>query len=219
MINNSGEKMKFRKYSHRYIDGLLETNTRERELWEEFAAVLTSISEEDIINHFNNQVRKAKSISEAINKLIDERLVSKGWSPQSPIFKEPAYIDMRSSTWTLDFAKESIAVEVAFNHAGTIAWNMIKPVLSSELNHVEKAIQTKMGIIVSATSEMKRDGGFDNAIGYFEKFVEYVKPLNNLLTTPFMLVGLEAPETFYIEHKKNSNGTKYGVIRRKNSLL
>jgi hypothetical protein len=63
---------------------------------------------------------------------------------------------------------------------------------------------------------MKKVGGFDNAIGYYEKFVEYVKPLNNLLTTPFMLVGLEAPETFYIEHKKNSNGTKYGVIKRKN---
>jgi hypothetical protein len=219
MINNSGEKMKFRTYSHRYIDGLLETNTRERELWEEFSSVLSSISEEDIIEHFNNQVRKAKSISEAINRLIDERLVAKGWNAQSPIFKEPAYVDMRSSTWTLDFAKESIAVEVAFNHAGSIAWNMIKPVLSSELNHVEKAIQTKMGIIVSATSEMKKVGGFDNAIGYYEKFVEYVKPLNNLLTTPVLLVGLEAPETFSIEHKKNSKGTKYGVIRRNNSLL
>ncbi len=204
--------MKFRTFSHRYIDGLFKINSREKELWEEFASVLNDISEEDIIDYFTKQTRRAKSISEAINKLIDIKLKEKGWRAQSPIFKEPAYVDMRSSTWTLDFAKESVAVEVAFNHAGTIAWNLIKPVLSSELNHVEKAIQTKVGIVVSATNAMKEAGGFDPAIGYFEKFIEYVKPLNNLLTAPVLLVGLEAPDTFRIEHRKDNKGSKYGVV-------
>lgn len=42
----------------------------------------------------------------------------------------------------MDFAKDNIAIEVAFNHGGNVSWNLIKSVLSSELNYVEKAIQT-----------------------------------------------------------------------------
>jgi hypothetical protein len=36
-------------------------------------------------------------------------------------------------------------------------------VLASELNHVEKAIQTRAGILICATYEMKSAGGFDGA--------------------------------------------------------
>ena len=62
---------------------------------------------------------------------------------------------------TEDFAKENIAIEVAFNHGGNVSWNLIKPVLSSELNHVEKAIQTQAGIVITATDAMKKAGGYD----------------------------------------------------------
>ena len=41
----------------------------------------------------------------------------------------------------------------------------------------------------------------------YEKYVEYLKPLNNLLTTPMMIIGLEPPETFIIEHKSDGNKT------------
>lgn len=207
--------MKFELYSHRYIDGLFQVDSKSKELYNELFEVLESINDDDIINSFENQQRKAKSISEAINKLIDKRLVEKGWNRQSPIFKDTAYSDRgrQSSTWTLDFAKETIAIEVAFNHGGNVAWNLIKPVLSSELNHVEKAIQTKVGIVITATMEMRDKGGFDGAIGTFEKYVEYLKPLNDLLITPLMIIGLKKPETFYIEHQM-VNGKKVGKIVR-----
>ena len=39
----------------------------------------------------------------------------------------------------------------------------MKPVLASELNHVQKEIQTRMGVIIVATENMKMKGGFDNA--------------------------------------------------------
>lgn len=205
--------MKFETVSHRYVDGLFKIDSRSKELWDEFKGTLESITDEELIRAYENQNRKGKSISEAINKLIDIKLVAKGWNRQSPIFKDPAYVDRgrRASTWTLDFAKETIAVEVAFNHGGQVAWNLIKPVLSSELNHVEKAIQTKVGIIVAATMDMRNKGGFDNAVGTFEKFVEYLKPLNDLLVTPIMLVGLKAPESFYIKHEKE-NGKIVGKV-------
>jgi hypothetical protein len=77
----------------------------------------------------------------------------------------------------------------------------MKPVLASELNHVKKDIQTELGVIVVATDEMKRKGNFDSAIGTFEKFIEYFKPYNNLITTPIVLIGLEKPDTFYIDNK------------------
>ena len=59
--------------------------------------------------------------------------------------------------------KNEISVEVGFNHTGDVAHNLIKPVLASELNHVKKAITTKIAIIITATNDMKSAGGFDNA--------------------------------------------------------
>lgn len=198
--------MKYKKFSFRHAEEIFLVDDSFTYLWEEVKEVLDSITDEDIINEFNSERREAKSISEAINKLIDIRLVEKGWHPQSYIFADPDYSDAKG-TWRLDFAKENIAIEVAFNHGGNVSWNLIKPVLSSELNHVEKAIQTQAGIVITATDEMKKAGGFDGAIGTFEKYVEYLKPLNTLLTTPMMIIGLEPPETFIIEHKKEGNKT------------
>lgn len=191
--------MKYRKFSFRHAEEIFLVDPDFTYLWNEVQDVLNSISDQDIINEFNSEKRKAKSISEAINKLIDDRLKAKGWHAQSYIFADPDYSDNKG-TWRLDFAKDNIAIEVAFNHGGNVSWNLIKPVLSSELNHVEKAIQTQAGIIIAATDAMKKAGGFDGAVGSYEKYVEYLKPLNNLLTTPMMIIGLEPPESFVVEH-------------------
>jgi hypothetical protein len=206
--------MKYRKFSFRHAEEIFLVDPQFTYLWNEVQDVLASITDQDIIEEFNNEKRRAKSISEAINKLIDVRLKEKGWNAQSYIFADPEYSDNKG-TWRLDFAKENIAIEVAFNHGGNVSWNLIKPVLSSELNHVEKAIQTQAGIIISATDEMKKVGGFDGAVGTYEKYVEYLKPLNNILTTPMLIVGLEAPETFKVNHQKEGN-TTIGIIEMTN---
>ena len=203
--------MKYKKHSFRHAEEIFLVDDDFTLLWSEVQDVLDNISDEDIINEFNDESREAKSISEAINKLIDKRLVAKGWHAQSCIFADPDYSDTKG-TWRLDFAKDNIAIEVAFNHGGNVSWNLIKPVLSSELNHVEKAIQTQAGIVITATDDMKKAGGFDGAIGTYEKYVEYLKPLNNLLTTPMMIIGLEPPETFYIKHTKDGNKTVGSVV-------
>ena len=198
--------MKYKKYSFRHAEEIFSVDKDFTYLWDEVKEVLDSITDEDIITEFNNEKRQAKSISEAINKLIDNRLVKKGWHPQSYIFADSEYSDSKG-TWRLDFAKDNIAIEVAFNHGVNVSWNLIKTVLSSELNHVEKAIQTQAGIVITATDAMKKAGGYDSAIGTYEKYVEYLKPLNNLLTTPMMIIGLEPPETFIIEHTNDGNKT------------
>lgn len=206
--------MKYKKFSFRHAEEIFLVDDSFTYLWEEVQDVLENISDEDIINEFNEERREAKSISEAINKLIKVKLIEKGWEAESCIFADPNYSDNKG-TWRLDFAKDNIAVEVAFNHGGNVSWNLIKPVLSSELNHVEKAIQTQAGIVITATDSMKKAGGYDGAIGTYEKYVEYLKPLNNILTTPMMIIGLEPPETFIIKHKKIDNKT-IGYIEMKN---
>ena len=206
------KSMKYVLTSHRYADSLFATDPAMAALWNEVKSVIDGITDEDIINKHNEILRtqvETKSISKAINMLMKERLTALGWNAESPIFADPDYCDNKG-TWRLDFAKGDMAIEVAFNHGGNCSWNLIKPVLSSELNHVDKAIQTRAGIIVCATDSMKKAGGFDGAVGSYEKFVEYLKPLNNLLTTPLMIVGLTPPETFRVVQRKDEFNRKIG---------
>jgi hypothetical protein len=91
-------------------------------------------------------------------------------------------------------------VEVSYNHGEALAWNLLKPVLASELNHVNKAIQTKLGVVILATEELKDAGGFDGAVGTYEKAIQYLLPLQSQLTVPLVLIGLNAPKTFWVEH-------------------
>lgn len=178
--------------------------------------VISNISEDDIIERHESYAAKGeehlpKSLSVAINELISEKFTEKNWIPESGIFQDNEY---QGDTWRLDFAKDDISIEVAFNHSSVIAWNLIKPVLASELNHVQKAIQTKVGIIITATQEMKKNGGFDGAIGTYEKFLDYLPPLQNMLTVPLLIIGLEAPKTFIMKHEEFRKGKKIGIIQR-----
>lgn len=195
--------MQYIKHSFRYGEELFILEPNFSELWGEIEEVLDNITDDDLINHFNSNLRQSKkSISDSINDLIDQRLVEEGWNRQSPIFNNSEYRpDSKNHWWTLDFAKGDISLEVAFNHGEAVAWNLIKPVLAGELNHVEKAIQTKAGVIITATDSLKKAGNFDNAIGTYEKFLQYLNPFRNILTVPMVIIGLEAPETFRINKK------------------
>jgi len=185
-------------YYHRNSNLLVEDEEFVKD-YQELVNALETISDKDLENGFLSSSREnIKSLSEPINDLIKDRLVKLGWNAESGLFKEAPYDRTNSSRWRLDFAKNSISVEVAFNHAEAIAHNIIKPVLASELNHVQKEIQTKLGIIVTATKSMKSKGNFDGAVGTFEQFIEYFKPYSAIVPTPIVLIGIEAPETFVI---------------------
>ena len=92
-------------------------------------------------------------------------------------------------------------MEVAFNNDGYTAWNLIKPTLASQLNHVEKAIQTKMGVVIMATQDMKQKGGFDSTICTMENTEKYLRIMESQLTVPLVIIGLKAPSTFVVEHE------------------
>lgn len=189
--------MEYELHSHRFGVAIAAEKEYSSE-WNEILQSLQSISDIEIKEKHASKCSTRKSISKAINLLIHERLESLGWKPESSIFNDPEYTQAR---WRLDFAKKNISLEVAFNHGEAIAWNLLKPVLASELNHVQKEAQTSLGVVIMATEDMKSAGGFDNAVGTYEKAIRYLKPLQNQLSCPMVLIGLKAPRTFRVKHE------------------
>lgn len=209
--------MEYHIYSHRNGEIVMENDSIISPLWGEIKEVIEDISEDDIINlHSSKYINSNKSISKALNELFKDRFKSKGWKDESYIFKNEKY---KNKAWRLDFAKDAISIEVGFNHAGTIAWNLMKPVISSELNHIEKAIQTKIGVIICSTNDLQMAGGFDNAIGTYEKYIDHLLPLRVQLTTPLVIIGLKKVTKFYIKPYNISPSKTLGkiIMTRSNS--
>lgn len=202
--------MKYKLKSYRYGELILNNELKFKDKWTELLRTIESISDDEIIDAHELNARIPKGLSVALNKVIKEKLVSIGWKAESKIFNDEEY---SNKSWRLDFANENISIEVAFNHGEAIAWNLVKPTIASELNHVQKEIKTDIAIIICATKELKTIGGFDSATGEFEKFERYLDPLRGLLTVPMVIIGLEAPETFKINHKK-VDGKNQGIVER-----
>ena len=223
--------MKARLFSHRHAQQILENTPEYYTLYRDVMDSIENLYEDRIIEHFKynyeDKNKAKKSISESINQLLKVELTALGWTQEAPIFRAA---DFGEGKWRLDFAKKcsipaadsrpygefdttGISVEVGFNHSGSIAWNLLKPVLAGELNHVDKAIQTSVGIVITATRNLQVEGGFDNAIGVFEDYVSHLIPLRDVLSVPILVIGLEAPVTFKIRHQKRGK-TTYGFIER-----
>lgn len=196
--------MKYKIHSHRFAEQLANNDHDFVDEYNEIKEVIDGISDDELKERFRKEKAKrqsTKSLSTSINDAIKESLVKKGWITESAIFKDKEY-EKNKSYWRLDFAKNNISIEVAFNHQEAVAHNIMKPVLAGELNHVEKAIQTKMGIIVCATENLKNQGGFDTSIGTYEKFISFMRPYMTFVTIPLLIIGLESPDTFGINQKQ-----------------
>jgi len=221
--------MDIRVHSHRHALQILETIPGFSQLLFEINEAIEELSDENLVSHFEQNFlgKPTKSLSKSINGLLESAFVKAGWQPQSQIFGDSRY---GTHTWRLDFAKQTyieefnelgklelvesgVSVEVAFNHQGNIAWNLLKPVIASEINHVEKALQTGVGVVIAATDNLKNAGGFDSAVGTYEQFVSNLLPLRNVLTVPVLIIGLEAPKTFKIAHRKSGNQT-FGYVEK-----
>jgi len=193
--------MDFVTFSHQFAEEVLGTPAR-KPYFDDIIEVITSISDADLIAEYGKV--NEMSLSKAINLLLKERLVKRGWHAESPIFQTDAYSKGR---WRLDFAKGKVSIEVAFNHGEAVAWNLLKPVLASQLNHIEKAITTEVGVIICATRALRKAGLFDNTVGDYEKFKTYLRPLQAVLPTPILLIGLEPPKSFEVIGEKIDHKT------------
>jgi len=205
-------------YSFRFAEEILQSVKPLNSLWQEVLSSIESISEADIQRrHLQIQEQEStKSLSKSINQLLDEQLKSRGWRDQSGIFGTAEYQEALGSTWTLDFSKAAklpngeatgIAIEVAFNHAEAAAWNLTKPMLAAEINdvRVQTNIGEGIGVVIVASSELKKQGAFDGAIGDFSRYEKTLKAMRSTLTVPILLIGLAAPKTFRVQAREQKN--------------
>lgn len=214
--------MKFITHNHRFALDIVKSNPDLMELWTEIESALESIDDARLMAEFPKSTNQM-SLSDAINSLIEDELIRRHWVAQSAIFQGDEY---KEKKWRLDFSKRidkparnisGMAVEVAFNHGEAIAWNLIKPVLAAEINQVETQtdIGAGIGVYICATTDLKKAGAFDGAVGEYEKVLRYLDPMFSKLTAPLIIVGLEAPESFVIKKVKDPITKKNkGVIEK-----
>jgi hypothetical protein len=203
--------MKFLTHSYKHADIVLADPRHKKDL-DEIIEVISSITDEELksrhLSRKNNGIKS--SLAPTINALLKEKLVAKGWHAESSIFQGEEYGN--DKIWRLDFARDSVSIEVAFNHGEAIAWNLLKPVLASEVNNVEKAIKTEVGVLITTTKKLKIAGSFDSAVGEYEKVLRYLVPLSTLMSVPLLIIGLEAPETFKLKSKYSPTPENWGTI-------
>ncbi len=202
--------MLFEVHSHRHAEAIIKNDPALSKRYQEFTDALTSITDEELINEYltrkeqhDESGRDFKSITPSINAILKERMLKiPGWRAEVEIFNDETG-EINNTEWRLDFAcDDAFCIEVAFNHGEAIAWNLLKPVISCELNHVKKAVQGQLGIYVCATDELKKVGLIDSASGSYEKVLRYLPPMMNQLTIPMMIIGLEPFESFKINNNK-----------------
>ena len=194
--------MDFEVWSHRHALSIISQDENLGRRYTEFTNAILSISDQEIKNDFisrRKESKSLKSITPSINHLLKERLIAiDGWKDEVDIFNDTTG-EIGNTEWRLDFACDNaFCVEVAFNHGEAIAWNLLKPVLSCELNHVQKAIQGQIGIYVCATDALKDFGNIDSASGSYEKVLRYLPPMMNQLTVPMVIIGLKPFSSFKI---------------------
>lgn len=201
--------MEYTTHSHRFAEAIIASDPELLRRYGDFTCALSEITEDELIADFERRkVEHAqrntsfKSLTPSINGLLKERMQQiPGWQCEVDIFNDETGI-ISNTEWRLDFACDNaFCVEVAFNHGEAIAWNLLKPVLSCELNHVQKAVQGKLGIYVCATELMKNAANIDSASGSFEKVLRYLSPMMNQLTVPMIIIGLLPFESFKISER------------------
>ena len=198
-------------WPHAAADGQVAVDPYLKSLYEELLSVINEISDSDVIEEYRKT--KKMSISHALNNLLDKGLFAKGWDRQTRLFSDTKYVKQKS--FRLDFSKtvagndgliRGIAVEVAFNHGEAISWNLLKPVLAAEQNHIEKdfKVDKGIGVVIVASNALKKAGAFDSAVGSYEKYLRYLLPMSSTLNKPMFLIGLQPPKTFKVLKVKDA---------------
>ncbi|WP_237222119.1 hypothetical protein [Rothia nasimurium] len=220
--------MKYELYSHRYGLEIIRGDKEAKKVFEKLEKIIQNINEDEILDKFIKRIRddkkNDKSISIILNETLRNKLLENGWEKEVYIFKDKNYSDVekgsKNKAWRLDFAYPGLfSLEVAFNHSSAALVNLMKPVLASEINHVQKALdgdkRTKFGIVITAKSTLQANGGFDGAIGTYEKYIKQLKPHMNFLITPTVIIGLEGLENYLVEKIKNTKSRNTSTIVKK----
>ena len=122
-----------------------------------------------------------------LNKLLDERLVARGWQRQPPVFDEPGDPGAK-----LDFLKERIGVEVGFGHASFLGIDLLKFQVASysALDKID------VGVYVVTTANFQRRMKSEYKQNWegsltFEKVVRYLPHFKSAVQVPIFVLGID----------------------------
>lgn len=204
--------MKYKFYSFNHAESILKEDDAYTEVFRNIINIIENISDFEIMQKFEEIGKNSKSISNTITSLLEEKLLQNNWIKELPIFNNFSYESKKSKRWTLDFYKDKIQLEIAFNHEEGTAWNIMKIPLANQPNIYKHKQRVEMGIIISVTNQMKRSGGYDGSVGSYEKYIEYLSVFKPFVPTPILLIGLQSPDDFKIKHR-NINRKKIGQVK------
>lgn len=126
----------------------------------------------------------------ALNEVIRASLEQKyGWEGQPRLFRSDAE---GLAGWKMDFFKDDIGVEVAFNNASYFPWIFSRLNVAGESSDVVKEHKVKVGITICAKRDAKKWGRMDSSVGVFEEVSLWLEVMRPILPIPMALVGLSS---------------------------
>ncbi len=208
--------MDFQVYSHRNAQEIAESINFQKD-WEVFQEAISTVSDHDLKTAFKalgarregKRKEGQKSLSHAINDVLRKKLGELGWDLEPNLFsKEKA--GLGPGGWKLDFVKRphdsrarqkgcTFAVEVAFNHSEAAAWVLTKLALACERTTIPKDVDATIGILVVMQGDLKEAGNFDGSCCTYDRYIQTIKVMHDMLRAPLLVVGLGPPKTFRLK--------------------
>jgi hypothetical protein len=170
---------------------------RSREAFAGLQAVLHGIEQTDVLGKHLELAEARASRGQrphaggqtAINAVLDERLVARGWESQPHLFDDPEL-----ENWKMDFRQSGIGVEVSFNHAEAIPWQFTRLNIAGESDRVIEDQRIDVGVVICAAPSLKKWARMDSAVGTFSQFRAWLREMRPILPVPLLLIGLEAQD-------------------------
>lgn len=171
-------------------------------VWAEFCEQLASINAEDITDFHRGLVREAvgrarrpqAGAQTAINRLIDARLTALSWRSQPPLYIGGDRRGDELAGWKMDFKKERVGVEIAFNHQEAIPWIFTRLNLAGESDEVLADSRIEVGIAAFAAQSLKTWGRMDGAVGTFNQARLWLEKMRPVMPVPIVVIGLHAAD-------------------------
>ena len=137
----------------------------------------------DEINREKENIGKKiqKGRQPAINALLKDLFLEKGWEGEKKVFNDS------DNDLVIDFWKNNIGVDVAFNHRSFIGGDLLRLQAGAEIKNM-----INVGIYVCGTKDFLKYVSKDHcSIVSFERVKWYLENFYSVLTVPILLIGLE----------------------------
>lgn len=192
--------MKLELYDFRNAVAILERS--HPAIWQEFQDELGSISARDIAEFHRGLVRRAvdrkrrpqAGAQTAINQLIEAHLKAASWRAQPALYVGAEKRGSELAGWKMDFKKDKVGIEIAFNHQEAIPWIFTRLDLAGESDEVLPDARIDVGVAAFAAKSLKAWGRMDATVGNFGQARLWLDKMKPVIPVPIVVVGLHAAD-------------------------